>query len=57
MPHIRDNELQALIALVALLGGYVLIYMGFDGYVSASMAVIIGYYFGKVARPNPPSAT
>jgi hypothetical protein len=35
------------IAAIALLGGGLLLYKGVDGFVTATVTLIIGYYFGR----------
>ena len=36
-----------IIAIILLLGGFFLIFKGFDGFITAMMALVIGYYFSK----------
>ena len=40
------------IAIVVILGCFVLIYCNKDGFMSATLTMIVGYYFGKTTSTN-----
>lgn len=56
MPKFTHETATAIIAVVGLIGGFILITLGHDGYIAASMTLIIGYYFGNRNNPNKPAA-
>ena len=45
-----DLQAKDVIAVVALIGGFVLLAKGIDGMVGAVITLIAGYYFGSVER-------
>lgn len=42
-----------LIAILTIIGCFVLLFFHRDGYISATLTLIIGYYFGKRASSMP----
>jgi hypothetical protein len=41
------------IAVIIIIGGFLLLYMGKDGIVGSTLTLITGYYFGKRASKMP----
>jgi hypothetical protein len=51
MPTLRDWEIT-LIAVIVLIGGFIMLYFHIDGEVKALMGLVVGFYFGRYI-PNP----
>lgn len=53
MSQVENDKYTVLVALVTIIGGFVLMAIGKDSGVSVAISLVIGYYFGKQNRhPN-----
>ncbi len=48
----RKFQPTDIIAIVVIIGCFVLIYYNKDGFMSATLTMIVGYYFGKTTSTN-----
>lgn len=56
MPQLDEYEITAGIAVVTILGSFILIFCGYENTAAPILALVIGYYFGAAKGGTPPPA-